>query len=84
MTGNAATYNAVVWGNATPPSDHEDEKRNDKEITAELGNVTPYIVVPGKWSEADLKYQAENIISGTYNGPTVICTNYMHLSRVSE
>ena len=33
----------------------------DKSITAELGCVTPIIVVPGPWSKADLKYQAENI-----------------------
>ncbi|MFK4835390.1 aldehyde dehydrogenase family protein [Microbacterium sp. ZW T2_14] len=30
-------------------------------ITAELGGVSPIIVVPGDWSAADLKYQAEHV-----------------------
>ena len=37
---------------------------------AELGNVTPVIVVPGDWQETDFDYQADNILSmlGTFNG----------------
>jgi acyl-CoA reductase-like NAD-dependent aldehyde dehydrogenase len=35
-----------------------------KRVTAELGNITPYIIVPGKWSEADLNYHACNVASG--------------------
>ncbi|MGO2932495.1 MAG: aldehyde dehydrogenase family protein, partial [Microbacterium sp.] len=30
-------------------------------ITAELGGVSPIIVVPGEWSDADLTFQAEHI-----------------------
>jgi acyl-CoA reductase-like NAD-dependent aldehyde dehydrogenase len=30
-------------------------------ITAELGGVSPIIVVPGRWTAADLKYQAEHV-----------------------
>ncbi|WP_259952932.1 hypothetical protein [Microbacterium sp. p3-SID131] len=30
-------------------------------MTAELGGVSPIIVVPGKWTAADLAYQAEHI-----------------------
>ena len=32
-----------------------------KPITAELGGVSPIIVVPGQWTDADLRYQAEHI-----------------------
>ncbi|KJL29514.1 aldehyde dehydrogenase family protein [Microbacterium oxydans] len=32
-----------------------------KPITAELGGVSPIIVVPGEWSAADLTYHAEHI-----------------------
>jgi acyl-CoA reductase-like NAD-dependent aldehyde dehydrogenase len=63
MTGSAATHDAIVWGaddqaatrkaNSTPIL--------DKPITAELGGVSPCIVVPGDWSDADVKFQAENI-----------------------
>ncbi len=32
-----------------------------KPITSELGNVSPTIVVPGDWSDADIRFQAENV-----------------------
>ena len=35
------------------------QKLNNKPITSELGNVTPIIVHPGKWSTSDIKYQAK-------------------------
>ncbi len=49
VTGSAATYAAI---RAIAPH---------KRITAELGSVTPTIVVPGDWSQSDLRFQAENI-----------------------
>ncbi|NJK62250.1 MAG: aldehyde dehydrogenase family protein [Synechococcaceae cyanobacterium SM2_3_1] len=40
-----------------------------KPITAELGCVTPILVVPGAWTAQDLSYQARQIASAlTYNG----------------
>ncbi|MGX1703294.1 aldehyde dehydrogenase family protein [Microbacterium sp. NPDC055357] len=33
----------------------------EKPITAELGGVSPIIVVPGEWSDADLRFHAEHI-----------------------
>ncbi|MFW0783521.1 aldehyde dehydrogenase family protein [Gordonia sp. CPCC 206044] len=63
ITGSGATHDAIVWG--TGP---EAERRRTAhqpllrtEITSELGGVSPIIVVPGKWSAADLRYQAENV-----------------------
>lgn len=38
--------------------------QEDKSITGELGNVTPFIIVPGEWTDVDLKYQAKSIVSG--------------------
>jgi hypothetical protein len=35
-----------------------------KPVTAELGNITPYIIVPGPWSERDIEYHATNVASG--------------------
>ncbi len=49
VTGSIATFNAI---RALAPR---------KRITAELGSVTPTIVVPGDWSDRDLRFQAENI-----------------------
>jgi aldehyde dehydrogenase (NAD(P)+) len=34
-----------------------------KPITGELGNVTPTIVVPGPWTDAELRFQAEHILT---------------------
>jgi len=49
VTGSVATFEAI---RAIAPH---------KRITAELGSVTPIIVVPGGWSASDVRYQAENI-----------------------
>jgi hypothetical protein len=35
-----------------------------KPVTAELGNITPYIIVPGNWSERDIEYHVTNVASG--------------------
>lgn len=64
LTGSAATYNSIVWDSSEGPSSGSAEPRLKKEVTAELSNVTPYIVVPGKWSRGDLEHHADNIISG--------------------
>ena len=63
ITGAGATHDAIVWGIGA-----EGEKNrkahtplNDKRFTSELGAVCPTIVVPGPWSAADLKFQAEHI-----------------------
>lgn len=34
-----------------------------KPLTSELGNVTPTIVVPGPWTDAEIQMQAENILT---------------------
>lgn len=59
ITGSEATFRAIVWGDREPSPDAEPRLRVP--ITAELGGVSPVIVVPGEWSAADLRYQAEHI-----------------------
>jgi aldehyde dehydrogenase (NAD(P)+) len=64
MTGSDRTHDAIVWG---PPGAERVERiaRNapliSKEITSELGNVTPILVVPGPWTDRELAYQAEDV-----------------------
>ncbi|MEU3830581.1 aldehyde dehydrogenase family protein [Streptomyces sp. NPDC029080] len=63
MTGSAATHDAIVYG---PGAEGAGRKKAgtpllDKPVTSELGGVSPTIVLPGGWSEADLRYQAEHI-----------------------
>lgn len=68
ITGSAATFDTIVWGPskgegaaATKRRRRENRPLLKKPITAELGGVSPIIVVPGKWTDADLTYQAEHI-----------------------
>jgi hypothetical protein len=71
ITGSHHTYNAILWGNddaitSTPLL--------TKPITAELGNVTPILVVPGAWSEADLHFQARHVASMVAHNASFNCT----------
>src|SRR5690606_7201300 len=61
ITGSAATFDAIVWGQGPAARRRRRENRPQlkKPITAELGGVSPIIVVPGEWSDADLAFQAE-------------------------
>ncbi len=63
ITGSDATFNAIVWGTGAAATRRRRENRPllKKPITAELGGVSPIIVVPGEWTEADLTYQAEHV-----------------------
>ncbi|MFD2792862.1 aldehyde dehydrogenase family protein [Promicromonospora vindobonensis] len=65
ITGSAVTHDAIVWGTG-----EEAERRRAADdpllpvpITSELGGVAPMIVVPGRWSAADLRFQAEHLVS---------------------
>jgi acyl-CoA reductase-like NAD-dependent aldehyde dehydrogenase len=64
VTGSDRTYDAIVWGADTA----EQARRkaagtplNTRPFTAELGCVTPCMVVPGSWTDADLDFQARNV-----------------------
>ncbi|WP_412061043.1 aldehyde dehydrogenase family protein [Rubrivirga sp. IMCC45206] len=65
MTGSAATHDAIVYG--TGPEGAERKRRDepviDTPVSSELGGVSPCIVVPGDWSEPDLRFQAEHVVS---------------------
>lgn len=63
MTGSEATHNAIVWGlgEAGATARRAGTPRLHKEMTSELGGVSPIIVVPGEWSAADLRFQAQHI-----------------------
>ncbi len=63
MTGSAATHDAIVFGTGNEGAGCKKAGTPllDKPATSELGGVSPTIVLPGGWSEADLRYQAEHI-----------------------
>lgn len=63
MTGSAATHDAIVWGTGRAGAQRKASGKPllDKPISSELGGVSPTIVVPGRWSNADLRFQAEHL-----------------------
>ncbi|WP_037863006.1 aldehyde dehydrogenase family protein [Streptomyces sp. NRRL S-340] len=63
MTGSEATHDAVVWGTGetATAARASGTPKSAKPMTSELGGVAPVIVLPGSWSEADLRYQAEHV-----------------------
>lgn len=65
MTGSAATHDAIVFGTGPEAADRKrrDEPIVNKPVSSELGGVTPCIVVPGDWSEPDLTFQAERVVT---------------------
>lgn len=64
MTGGKKTHDCIVWGN-------DDEERKERKLrkepklkakmTSELGCVTPWIVIPGKYTEKELVHQASHL-----------------------
>jgi aldehyde dehydrogenase (NAD(P)+) len=74
ITGSAATHDVIVWGRGDDARTRKAANTPvlQKPISSELGGVSPIIVVPGKWSGADLRYQAEHVATqrlhnGGYN-----------------
>eukprot|EP01119_Soliformovum_irregulare_P013250 TRINITY_DN3514_c3_g1_i2.p1 TRINITY_DN3514_c3_g1~~TRINITY_DN3514_c3_g1_i2.p1 ORF type:complete len:508 (+),score=163.11 TRINITY_DN3514_c3_g1_i2:11-1534(+) len=59
MTGSEKVFNLIHWG--SPKPDPETQTPQTKPITSELGCVTPWIFAGGDWSDADLKYHANNL-----------------------
>ncbi len=65
ITGSDKTVEAIVFGPGEEGARRKTERRpkNTKTVTSELGNVSPVIVVPGPWSESDLDYHGESLVS---------------------
>lgn len=65
LTGSHRTYETIVFGPGEDGARRRRERRprNLRPFTAELGNVSPVIVVPGPWTAGDLAYQAEHLVS---------------------
>lgn len=64
VTGSFATYDRVVA-----------EAGREKRVTGELGNVTPTIVVPDRWSDADIAGAAANVVSAKLHNAGFNCVS---------
>ncbi|KAB8039189.1 NAD-dependent aldehyde dehydrogenase [Silvanigrella paludirubra] len=77
ITGSHITHDKIVWGKGTVEEINE-KKLNDtmicnKNITSELGCVTPVIIVPGIWTDEELIYHARQIASVVANNASFNC-----------
>ena len=65
LTGSAATHDAIVFGPGEEGARRKAQGRPrlTKPVTSELGGVNPTIVLPGRWKDADLRFQAEHVAS---------------------
>ena len=76
LTGSHRTYDALVWG-SDPGEQARRKSAGDpvlsKEVSAELGCVTPILVVPGHWSEGDLRFQARNVAATVAHNASFNC-----------
>ena len=76
ITGAGHTHDAIVWG-----TDADEQARRKaanepllkKPITSELGNVTPWIIVPGPYTDRQLDFQAENLAASIVNNASFNC-----------
>jgi acyl-CoA reductase-like NAD-dependent aldehyde dehydrogenase len=78
LTGSDKTYDQIVWGSNGQEADErrvQNQPLLRKSITAELGNVTPIIVVPGPYTDKEIRFQAEQIATAfTMNASFMCCS----------
>ncbi|MCB1051162.1 MAG: aldehyde dehydrogenase [Acidobacteria bacterium] len=70
ITGSHRTFEAIRYGVGEEGQTRKKTGKpiNNKPMTAELGNISPMIVVPGPWTEKQLEVQAERIATSlAYN-----------------
>ncbi len=84
MTGSDKTYDAIVFGVREKGEKNKTAQTPviQKPVTAELGGVNPLIIVPGDWTDAELREQAKQaafwlVVNAGFNclSPRVIITN---------
>ena len=69
LTGSAQTYDAMVFGNRGDRS----HPALAKPVSAELGNVSPVIIVPGTWTRREIEYQAAHVATMLVNNAGFNC-----------
>ncbi len=76
ITGSDRTHETIVWGPPGPERDRRlaaDDPLLKKPITSELGNVSPVAIVPHSYSDAELWFQARNVVTMVVNNASFNC-----------
>jgi acyl-CoA reductase-like NAD-dependent aldehyde dehydrogenase len=76
ITGSDKTHDAIVYGVGEEGAQRKatNEPVNDKRLTCELGNVSPFIIVPGPWTQKDLDFHGVNVASTVTNNSGYNCS----------
>jgi aldehyde dehydrogenase (NAD(P)+) len=77
LTGNSRTHDVIIFGPG--PEGIKRKEQNapalNKPVTSELNCVCPTIIVPGQWSAADIRFQAENVVTMKLNNSGFNCSS---------
>jgi hypothetical protein len=76
ITGSDKTHDNIVWGPSGPERERRMQRHEPllkKPLTSELGNVSPFIVVPGPYSDKELRYQAEDAAASFLINASFLC-----------
>jgi Aldehyde dehydrogenase family len=73
MTGSASTFQNVVRTRREASGGAAGGEPGPLRFVAELGNVTPWIVVPGEWSAKELRFQAQNLAGSILSNASFNC-----------
>ena len=76
LTGSVATHDAIVWGDTR--EEQQRRKNSDdpllrKPVTSELGNVSPWIIAPGQYTQRQLHSQAQHLVASITNNASFNC-----------
>lgn len=77
LTGSDRTFDAIVWGGSSEEQSRRKAAGDPliaKPVTAELGCVTPVLVVPGEWSDREVAYQAASVAGMVTHNASFNCT----------
>lgn len=84
ITGSLTTHDVVAFGPGARGRERKESSapRLTKPMSSELGGVAPVIVVPGRWSRADLRFQAEHVATQRLHtaGHTCVSSQVLVLS----
>ena len=76
ITGSAETHDRIVWGEPGPEREARKQRGTplfSKPVTSELGNVSPVLVVPGAYSDAELSAMARGIVGMVVQNASFNC-----------
>ena len=75
VTGSDKTHDAIVFGTGDEGARRRaaNEPILEKPITCELGNVSPVVIVPGEWTDAEIDYQARHVATMLANNAGFNC-----------